>query len=86
MEFPINITIGELTINSHLIFELLAFFVGFRYFIYLRKKQIDPISSDNRIWVGTEGGGLSVLDVNRTFFTNYRTDPETAASLRPSKK
>lgn len=39
------------------------------------------VGSDNRIWVGTEGGGLSVLDVNRSFFTNYRTDPDVAGSL-----
>lgn len=39
------------------------------------------VASDNRIWVGTEGGGLSVLDVNRRYFTNYRTDPDVTAGL-----
>ena len=32
----------------HLIFELLAYTIGFRYFIYLRRKNSDTISDDNR--------------------------------------
>lgn len=39
------------------------------------------VSSDNRIWVGTEGGGLSVLSTNRQYFTNYRTDPDRPDGL-----
>lgn len=31
--------------------EPAAFFTGFRYFLYLRKKQGDSISSANRIWI-----------------------------------
>lgn len=33
--------------------EPLGFFVGFRYFIYLRKKQGDVIESNNRFWILT---------------------------------
>jgi len=35
----------------HLIFETLGFFVGFRYFLYLRKTQSDTIPESNRIWI-----------------------------------
>lgn len=51
MQFPFYIQIGHTKILCHAVFELLAFFIGFRYFIYLRKKQGDRISSMNRTWV-----------------------------------
>ena len=35
----------------HSIIEPLAFFIGFRYFLFLRKKQGDTIPSQNRIWI-----------------------------------
>lgn len=49
MQFPINIHILNFTLDTHLFFELLAFFVGFRYFLFLRKNQIDTISESRRI-------------------------------------
>lgn len=51
MHYPLEIGFGDYTISGHLLFETLAFFVGFRYFLYLRKKQIDTISDSNRIWI-----------------------------------
>lgn len=38
-------------ISLHALMEMLAFFIGFRYFLYLRKKQGDAYSSSSRIWV-----------------------------------
>ena len=37
------------SLNIHLVLEYLAFFIGFRYFIYLRKRQSDTISKSNRL-------------------------------------
>jgi phosphatidylglycerol---prolipoprotein diacylglyceryl transferase len=51
MQFPIEFSIGKLTLSAHLVFETLAFFIGFRYFLYLRKRKGDPYSSPNRLWV-----------------------------------
>lgn len=51
MNFPINLTIGNLTIESHLIFELLAYTLGFRYYVYLKKQEKDLISEENRLWI-----------------------------------
>jgi len=51
MHFPVSFTIGQSVIPLHAIFEFLAFFVGFRYYVWLRKKQGDAINSDNRIWI-----------------------------------
>ena len=48
MEFPLNIKISSLEIPSHLIFEILAYTIGFRYFVYLRSKAEDKISTDDR--------------------------------------
>jgi prolipoprotein diacylglyceryltransferase len=35
----------------HAVFEVLAFFIGFRYFLWLRKKQGDVIQTPNRTWI-----------------------------------
>lgn len=51
MSFPFAIEVGSYKILLHTIFETAAFFVGFRYFIYLRKRQGDVIGSSNRIWI-----------------------------------
>ena len=36
-------------INVHLVLEYLAFFLGFRYYLYLRKNSLDCISNANRL-------------------------------------
>ena len=51
MHFPLAIQIGSVKILLHTIFETAAFFVGFRYFLFLRKKQGDAIPSSNRVWI-----------------------------------
>jgi phosphatidylglycerol---prolipoprotein diacylglyceryl transferase len=51
LQFPVYIQLGEVKILLHSILEPLAFFTGFRYFIYLRKKKTDVIQSSKRIWV-----------------------------------
>jgi len=51
LKFPFYIILGSAKILWHTIFETLGLFIGFRYFIFLRKKQPDPIISTNRIWI-----------------------------------
>ena len=51
MDFPVEITLGSFKITVHLLFETLAFIIGFRYYLYLRKRTTDRISDDNRIWI-----------------------------------
>ena len=50
-KYPWSIHIGSHTFIMHALFEFLAFFVGFRYYLFLRKKQGDVIHSDNRLWI-----------------------------------
>ncbi len=49
IQFPINLTLYGFTIDTHLVAEGLAFFIGFRYFLYLRRNTTDTISMSNRI-------------------------------------
>jgi prolipoprotein diacylglyceryltransferase len=51
VEFPIIIHIGSFFVTLHAVLETLAFFFGFRYFLFLRKKQGDQYSSSSRVWV-----------------------------------
>jgi phosphatidylglycerol:prolipoprotein diacylglycerol transferase len=55
MVFPVNIKIGLVEINSHLLLELLAYTIGFRYFLFLRKRTEDPISSEHRTLIFIAG-------------------------------
>lgn len=60
MEFPLALHLGPFTLSAHLFFEVLAFSLGFRYFLWLRKRQTDAIPDINRLWVliGATAGAL----------------------------
>jgi prolipoprotein diacylglyceryltransferase len=49
MTFPIDLRFGSFTLSLHVVFETLGFFVGFRYFLFLRGRQQDSIGDVNRI-------------------------------------
>lgn len=51
MQFPVVFEIGESKILLHSILEVIAYFVAFRYFLFLRKKQGDSIVQTNRMWI-----------------------------------
>ncbi len=51
MHFPIEISFGSNKLPLHAITEIAAFFVGYRYFSFLRKRQGDAIKSENRLWI-----------------------------------
>ncbi len=59
MEFPVYIHIAGLKIHPHLLFETLAYFIGFRVYLYTRSK--DRIPLDKALWVmvgATTGAAL----------------------------
>jgi phosphatidylglycerol:prolipoprotein diacylglycerol transferase len=60
LHFPITIPVGKSYISVHVIFETLAYFVGYRYYAYLRRHSNDSISDKNRliIFVGAAIGAL----------------------------
>jgi prolipoprotein diacylglyceryltransferase len=51
VHFPITVEIGSLKILLHAILEPLGMFIGFRYFLYLRKGKGDQIESGQRLWI-----------------------------------
>ncbi|WP_342647481.1 prolipoprotein diacylglyceryl transferase family protein [Mucilaginibacter sp. CSA2-8R] len=60
MHFPVNITIGQSVIPVHFLCETLAYFIGYRYYLYLRRLHHDLISDEHRllIFVGAAAGAF----------------------------
>lgn len=51
MNFPVYIEIGSLKLLLHTILEPVGMFMGFRYFLFLRKKEGDKITTERRLWI-----------------------------------
>ncbi len=51
MTYPVTLHIGSAEIHLHFLFEILAYTFGFRYYLWLRKSAIDPISTSHRMWI-----------------------------------
>ena len=51
MHFPVEVHFKNNSLPLHVILEVAAFFIGFRYYLYLRKKQGDAIQSTKRTWI-----------------------------------
>ncbi|QLG45392.1 prolipoprotein diacylglyceryl transferase [Costertonia aggregata] len=60
MTIPFEPILFGIKLNVHLVLEYLAFFLAFRYYVYLRKRSEDPISSTRRlsIIIGAVFGAL----------------------------
>lgn len=60
MHFPFNISIGKSVIPVHFICETLSYFVGYRYYVYLRRNTTDLINSHHRllIFIGAACGAF----------------------------
>ena len=53
MTFPVNISLGPSYIPVHFVCETLAYFLGYRYYVYLRTKTKDKISNEHRFIIFT---------------------------------
>jgi prolipoprotein diacylglyceryltransferase len=51
LDFPLTLKLGGVSLSLHALLEMAAFFIGFRYFIYLSNKKGDHYSSNKRIYV-----------------------------------
>lgn len=60
MEYPVYVSVASLHLPLHVITETLGMFIGFRYFLFLRRRQGDRVESNNRIWavIGATFGAL----------------------------
>lgn len=51
MHFPVNIHVGKWHIPVHLFCETLAYFVGYRYYVCLKRHHSDEIGENNRFYI-----------------------------------
>jgi len=51
MTLPFVLHIGSLVIEPHLVFELLAYFIGFRYYLFLRNRNDNQINEDKNLTI-----------------------------------
>ena len=51
MEFPVTLDIGPLHLHPHLVFEALAYAIGFRWFLVERRRRGDPQAGPTRATV-----------------------------------
>lgn len=49
MNFPVYIDLGFFTIHPHLLFESLAYFIGFRVYLYFRNPERIPV--EQVVWI-----------------------------------
>ena len=59
--FPIYLRLGHIGADLHMLFETLAYVVGFQLYRRLRQRFGDPISQDNRWWIITTAAVGAVL-------------------------
>ncbi len=48
MRFPVVFQIGSLQISAHFLFESLAYLIAFQVFLYQKRKQADPLETEQR--------------------------------------
>ncbi|WP_118976048.1 prolipoprotein diacylglyceryl transferase [Taibaiella koreensis] len=60
MTFPVYIHLGGEQVLLHAVTEVLSFFIAFRYYLYLKRRQGDEIGKENRLWIilGAASGAL----------------------------
>jgi prolipoprotein diacylglyceryltransferase len=51
MHYPLEFQLGAARISAHLVFEMLAFTLGYRLYVWLRSRTRDRISDEGRAWV-----------------------------------
>jgi phosphatidylglycerol:prolipoprotein diacylglycerol transferase len=60
MHYPFEIHLGSTHIPAHLVFEMLAYTIGYRLYVWQRSRSQDLISDDGRMWIflGAAAGAL----------------------------
>jgi phosphatidylglycerol---prolipoprotein diacylglyceryl transferase len=61
MEFPVYLRIGPISLHPHWVFEALAYFVAFRVYLWLKKRDCDVLTDEARWWViAAMAGGAAI--------------------------
>ena len=60
LHYPLEIHFGSALISAHLLFEMLAYTIGYRLYVWQRAHSQDLISDDGRMWIflGAAAGAL----------------------------
>jgi phosphatidylglycerol:prolipoprotein diacylglycerol transferase len=60
MHYPLEIHLGSTHIPAHLVFEMLAYTIGYRLYVWQRSCSKDLISDEGRMWIflGAAAGAL----------------------------
>lgn len=61
MELPVVFHLGLINIEAHFVFDVLSYFIGFQYYLFLRRRQDDILTQDQRISVIIGGLFGSIL-------------------------
>ncbi len=77
MQIPFELQLFGYNINIHLVLEYLAFFIAFRYYVFLRRESDDIISSNNRLSI-ILGAALGALIGSR--LVGFLENPLTSIS------
>lgn len=51
MHYPLDIPLGPVRLPAHLLFEMLAYTLGYQLYLRLRARRGDPISDEHRVWI-----------------------------------
>lgn len=81
LTFPVYIHFGAERVLLHAVTEVLSFFIAFRYYLFLKKKQGDAISKDNRLWI-ILGAALGALLGSR-LLGGFENPQELFSSANP---
>lgn len=76
LSIPFQPSVAGIPINVHLILEYLAFFIAYRYYVFLRRKKVDSIATSNRLSI-ILGAALGAIIGSRLmgFLENPVVDP-----------
>lgn len=60
MHYPLEIHLGAAKIPGHLLFEMLAYTIGYQLYLRQRARTHDPINDESRMWIflGAAAGAL----------------------------
>lgn len=73
MQFPVYINLGIIQLHPHLFFETLAYFIGFRLYLFLRRKERLPMMKTMWVVVGAALGAAIGSKILFLFEDPYRT-------------